>query len=277
MINYNNIDQDKAEITEFIYKLFSYYNGRINLFNPAKLNIDWALHEDSTKGGSTTNPNIVTIFPRVIQRFYSNINDIKFSLLVCVIHELFHVDQYIDYIKLEEDKEYYNIIDNTVEMETYLYITNHRQELKDVFNINIEVPYGSVYEILYNSGYETGQLYNRRTYLSHMVSILIDILHSSYDQTINTFVNVFNDSNTNIYITFINSKIQFALKLKDMCMPIMQLNNILEDNFFKYNFRGASVCMIKHDEQNYEISIDAKCSNILYRLVNINNNNRSIC
>ena len=277
MINYNNIDQDKAEITEFIYKLFSYYNGRINLFNPAKLNIDWALHEDSTKGGSTTNPNIVTIFPRVIQRFYSNINDIKFSLLVCVIHELFHVDQYIDYIKLEEDKEYYNIIDNTVEMETYLYITNHRQELKDVFNINIEVPYGSVYEILYNSGYETGQLYNRRTYLSHMVSILIDILHSSYDQTINTFVNVFNDSNTNIYITFINSKIQFALKLKDMCMPIMQLNNILEDNFFKYNFRGASVCMIKHDEQNYEISIDAKCSNILYRLVNINNNNRSVC
>ena len=167
---------ERPRIEEFTIKVFNLYNGRINVFNkPAKLNIEWALRYNSNNGGSARNPSNITIYPEVIRRAVADEYHFWYNLIVCVIHELFHVDQVICYPKLMYDEAYKNIIESAVEMETYLFIANHQYEIAQSIGFDDRIRYDQYYDAIKDK-FETGRLYQRRDYHSHMISVLQDML-----------------------------------------------------------------------------------------------------
>ena len=78
----------QQQMNEFITNAFNYFNGRINIFNKARLIINWCNMESSCTGGLTTNPNCVTIFPCVIERYSSTEIDFLLNVILIIIHEL---------------------------------------------------------------------------------------------------------------------------------------------------------------------------------------------
>ena len=260
----NYIDNNRERVAAFITKVFNFYNGRINIFNPAKLYIDFGSHMNSDNGGTSRNPNIVTVFPKVIERHMDNTYDLYYNFIVTVIHELYHCDQNINYIRLSHDLEYKKFIEYPVEMNTYLYIANHQREILENFGVQDVVKYSDYYPTI-EPIFENGQLYQRRTYLTHMISILRDITYAESNPVIVTFTEAFNDMNSVIEIHL--NDLRFCLKDGIYCMPVAQLNEILEKEFFQYNLRSAYTEINKYPPNNYIITISTFCKNFMGKII----------
>lgn len=258
---------ERPRIEEFTIKVFNLYNGRINVFNkPAKLNIEWALRYNSNNGGSARNPSNITIYPEVIRRAVADEYHFWYNLIVCVIHELFHVDQVICYPKLMYDEAYKNIIESAVEMETYLFIANHQYEIAQSTGFDDRIRYDQYYDAIKDK-FETGILYQRRDYHSHMVSILQDMLFTEKHPVIDQFNLIFSDMRTNITMRINN--LEFMLKIGPEAMPIDQFNNIVDEEFFKFNLRYANVD-IQHqpNSMNYVLEVYTQCSYLMGKQYN---------
>ena len=266
------VDYNKPYISTFITRVFNYYDGYINTFNtPAVLNIDYSLQYNSHIGGTSRNPNVVTIYPYILERYSDSLNEFYYNLIVTIIHELYHVDQDINYIKMIFDPAYAKQIEYTVEAYTYLYIANHQHEIAQQFGYCDPREY-SVYSSFVEEHYETGQLYHRRDYYTHLISILRDIMYDDSDE--NIIIEWFKQTflNTESIIEIIINQKMFILKYKDRCIPLAQLNSILEEEFFKYNLRSATVEYEWGDANTnvYTLVIKTNCSQQLYHIINTN-------
>ena len=76
MINFN-----KENVNNLILNVFNFYNGRINVFNKAVLDVNWANQWDSYNGGYSRLPNIVIINPLVIARHANSIYDMYVMII----------------------------------------------------------------------------------------------------------------------------------------------------------------------------------------------------
>lgn len=257
---------DTQQINKFIYNVFNYYNGRINIFNPAVLHIEWVRKMNSSNGATTRNPNIITIYPMVIYRHFADPHWFYYNIILCIIHELFHIDQDISYIQMATNPKYVHEIESIVEMESYLYIANHQIEILMQFGFEDTIPYNNYYNAIKDT-FEIGKLYTRRDYRTHMISILKDILHCEEHPIIDKFDSVFRQINSNINVILNGST--FVLKNKNLCMPIAQLNEILEQEFFRYNLRSANVWFINSsaEENTKVLIINSDCSNFIGKVV----------
>jgi len=256
---------DIETVNAFIVSVFNYYNGKINPFNIARLQIDWTHQYGSSNGATSRNPNVVTVYPLVLDRYFENPYWFNFNIINCIIHELTHTDQEINFLKMKSDINYRTLIENITEMETFLYMSNHRIEIQRVFGVkyNNMDPY---YPALYNSGLETGCRYIRRNYYTHMISMLQEITHSESNDIIEYFRIAFTDINS-VIIMRINNK-EFTLKDHLQCMPLLQLNDIMEEEFYKYNLRSANSSINQLSQNVYYLNIETKCKNIMMKLIN---------
>lgn len=263
------VNKYKKPIIEFIHRVFDYYNGKINIFNDkAKLYIDFAQRWDSGVGGISRNPNIVFIYPYVIERFTDNEYYFWYNIIVTVIHELFHIDQDINYIRTAVDLDYKNYIEDAVEVQTYLYMANNQKEIAERFGIEDQLR-PNQYMPMLEENFNTGCYYKRKDYLSHMVSMLRDLMYEAYDNpTINKFIEIFNDLDSKIYIHINN--IEFVLKDGIYCMGINQLNEIMEDEFFQFNMRYAYVEINDRNDNIYVVTISTQCNNLMYHIIKEN-------
>ena len=125
---------EKNELNEFIYNVWNYYNGKINVIIPAILEIDYSYDESSTMVGIQYYPDLVIIYPiQMIKIFHNNIHLLLQSIIETIIHELYHIDQF----KLESqttNPEYVNIIERQVEFQTNCYIMNN---IRDIYIIHL--------------------------------------------------------------------------------------------------------------------------------------------
>ena len=260
MIDVNN----ENDVINLIVKIFNTYNGRVNVINRAKLHIDWTYQYGKSDGGTYRNPNIVTIFPNVIRRFFKKPYVFKFNCAVCTIHELYHADQLLDFIKLKYNEEYKNLIENLVEMESWLYISHHRNEISNIIeeNIDMDTPY---YPIL-RGQYETGKMYQRTDYLSHLICILQEITRSSTNDVIDKFIMTHLQKQT-IIILDINGY-QYIIKDRNWTLPIDIINSIFEERFFKHNLRtNLVVSMPKVGPNTHILKIETLCKDRIYNLI----------
>ena len=53
-----------------------------------------------------TNPNKITIYPRVLYSFFPDKNMFMYNVILSIIHELYHTDQIIDYDLMTKDPIY---------------------------------------------------------------------------------------------------------------------------------------------------------------------------
>lgn len=245
--SYNNYVNS---VNEFINQIFSYYNGRINMCNKAVLHIDWAILQSRTVLGTSTNPNIVTIYPRVVERFTHDAFDYYFCLLETIIHELYHTDQIIDYRRMQSNRSYMKTIEDAVETQTVLYIANHLNELSQ-FGFDVNPDY-----VKHRMDYCTYAPYHRRKYIDHIFIIFTEMLSTALPEEesvkfYNNFKECFKYPDTS-FVFKING-ITLVVKDKDYFIDIGSFNLRIYDIFFKYNYRMAHV--------EYEIDVD--CSIII--------------
>lgn len=134
-----NVDQKmKHGIDGFIRSVFEYYNGRINIFNKAVLEIEWAGLWESPNGGYSTLPNIVTINPLVIARYVDSEFEFGYRAVDTIIHELYHTDQIIMYNRMGIDPKYTMSIEGAVECEVINYMRIHVNDIGRLFGLCID-------------------------------------------------------------------------------------------------------------------------------------------
>ena len=161
MINFN-----KENVNNLILNVFNFYNGRINVFNKAVLDVNWANQWDSYNGGYSRLPNIVIINPLVIARHANSIYDMYVMIIETIIHELYHTDQFIEYARMNMDKDYNDKIEAATECQTMIYIVNHTKEIFDNFSIKIIIKNEVIQKIMnhwdsYNHFYHRRKLYDQ--------------------------------------------------------------------------------------------------------------------
>ena len=229
---------DRQYVNEFITRTFNYLNGRVNIFNyPAKLEIDWIANRGSGVGAHSGNPNLITIYPSVVRRLFNDDYLFYYNLVICLIHELLHTDQVIDYIEMTRNPSYLADIENCVEYESYLFMANNQIALEQAIGFRDRFLYSGYPKAI--QIYETGHTFRRRDYRTHIVSILQDMTREHTSSLINNINHIFMDPNSMLTM-IINDKI-LDIKIGLECCPLVVLNNLLYEEFFKYNYRAASV------------------------------------
>ena len=134
----NILPYDK-NLEDYICMVFNYFNGRINTVNPAVLTIDWAgkYYHQRSYAAYTILPNRVFFNPMVILRYCPQGQYLRFRIVEFMIHELFHVDQVVQYKRMF-DKDYINNIESAVEKQTVAYMKSHMEELKMHLGIYVD-------------------------------------------------------------------------------------------------------------------------------------------
>lgn len=224
----------KEFITSFIQKVFNYYNGRINKCNyPAMLNIEWANYAGSDIGANTKNPNILDIYPNVIAKYSSDYNYFYFCIIETIIHELYHMDQIIDYRRYSIDPSYTQFIEYAVETQTHIYIACNKKDIYEQFGINIS----SVDIDRLLREYDQGYTYFRRRYDDHICILLNDICSLAINtDSMNQIIKYnINNSIGKIYIN-INDNV---VKIQDgsYLMPIDEVNSFFYNYYFITDYK----------------------------------------
>ena len=267
----NTIIKYQKEIDEYINNVFNYYNGRINVFNyPAKLCIEWGYRADMFLAGATSNPNKVYIYPEMIIEFCNyNMDSIKYLLYATIIHELHHIDQFINYIKYANDSYYKNYIEGVVELYSTLYMASHRYETIQ-FGIYDIIEQSHVIDVaLHQSQPHLGKIFNRKQYVDHFISMMHDIMYDgNNNKEIKKFIKIFNNPETIIHVN-INNRIEYTLKNKMYCIGIPQLNQIMDDEIFQYNYRYGDIIIEKLNKTTYRLNISSQGYHKLFHMSTI--------
>lgn len=135
MVQNDNLDK---YLNEFINNVFNYYNGKINKTVNAILKIDWMIYPSYKHVfGEKFYPNFVIIYAGSIRQYCDNFEELKMQVIVTVIHELFHVDQNINVLKIGIDKHYINHIENAVEFMTSKFIVDNNDDIYNRFGVDM--------------------------------------------------------------------------------------------------------------------------------------------
>jgi len=128
---------DKRYIySEFCKIVFDYFQNKINTMFPIILNIDTENEPESY--GVFTAPNTITIYlNKIINEYWPDDNNIKTSIIECVIRELLHSIQIIDHNRYHSnDYEYFLEIEQTAYKESSEFILTFREDIEKLFNVN---------------------------------------------------------------------------------------------------------------------------------------------
>ena len=255
-------DEDIYYIENFITTVFNYYNGKINTFQLAILDINWANLYDSNNAGTTTSPNKVIIYPNVILRHVKDINIFKDIVLNTIIHELYHIDQFILYPMLN-NPAYRNRIENAVEFMVATYQANHTVEISSLLGHNFCIDNRALNA--YINRYADGNIYNRCKFKDHLCSVIDALINDTYrtQYVINEITQQFNNPISRIYLN-INNECDYVIKDKDLIIDVDEFNDILNKNIYLTNLVPIFNVLFEHNEdESLNINIMMKKQYIL--------------
>ncbi len=252
------------QLEKFIWKVFNYYNGRINIINKAVLDINWVNLMGINAGGYSVLPNIVCINPMVAIRYYGHDEFlIKVCIIETIIHELYHTDQIINYRLYMADADYNKYIEHACETQTAIYMAGHTKEFSDIFGLEI---YIDDYDKIIKYWDRCGVHYQRR-YLHDHIFMCFDNLcgfgigaSAKYQAMLDAIKN-----NKNITINFNGKNIPICINGK--LINIEEFNNIMLP-YWRASILDFSSNIIKDEEGNIVGSITVNnCLNIMCKKV----------
>lgn len=119
----------------FVRDVFMYLNGYINPTNPCILHIEIY---SPINYGEFSKPNHVAVFlGNIVKNHYSDDAFIKKIIITTIAHELSHSNQEISMMTYADDMYYKQMIEDSNEAYAEIWITNHAQEIRDKFGVNI--------------------------------------------------------------------------------------------------------------------------------------------
>jgi hypothetical protein len=233
------------EINEFCYRVFNYYNGKINKFNyPAVLFVEWS-HNTRDRAGDHHEPNIIRVFPNsLIQDINEVIEDdtyakqttLRFLLLETIIHELYHVDQLLSFPADYLDTGYADRVEKEVELQTTIYLANNRQDILDKFGVLAIVGSNDV-NLAVQHRYAS---YHRRRFVDHIARILQIILYVNGCkiaslEPIDNAIRKNIETCTGHIIVHVGDKV-LVIQDGTYNAPIQDVNQFLFEHCFRYDF-----------------------------------------
>lgn len=231
-------------------RIFNYMNGKINIINyPCILNIQC---KDCVNNnlGTIQFPNLITIYLEEISDIYTE-NISKYidreSLISSMIawtisHELHHAEQLINLCKYRNDIDYRNKIEEDVQIASYLWVKNHKDEISQLFNFNCIIDNLSAENLVQtNKDYKQAEL--KDFYIQGILYLLMKLDNSE------EYLNIIN-SNDNIFIHFYNQNNTDSVCIKKNGkyirenlnkFNILVYNNATKFHNYKYNIRFYNV------------------------------------
>ncbi len=259
--------RDKETVNKLIYRIFNYFNGKVNKFNNnATLEIEWGELYNQTAGAISRNPNIIIIYPKVIARYMGSEYWFWYNVIVSIIHELYHTDQDISYYRMTFDKAYISYIENTVELESYLYIANNQVAIERDLAFHDVVSYNEYYNTI--KQFECGRMYKRRNYFTHLLNMLKEILYTEDGPAIDLFTRVFNNTYSRILFVF-NKSEYLIIKDRLNCCPLDVLNQTMRNYIFNYTLRSIKTSIYpSDDESDLVIEFETDVQNLFIKPIN---------
>ena len=229
-------------LNEFINKVFNYYNGKINKNINAVLKIDWMAYPSSIKRyevGNRIYPNWVIVYVGNIEKCCTTYGDMLREIIDTIIHELFHVDQCINSLKMS-DANYVNHIENAVQAMTTKFIIDNIDDIYNKFGVRMLVSEKDIYEIqnisLYNRIIkERNAYYIKGTNKDMIINIIIYLYRSS------VLYNALHEAMDGILYGIIDGNIELVLNGNSMIIQTPQwmvsANQVAEfvSNIIDYN------------------------------------------
>lgn len=247
-----------SEVTDFINKVFNYYNGRINVVNnKAILNINWKQSEDNLTMGDCTIPNVITIYPVCIMCDYTD-NELKMMVIETIIHELHHADQLLDYRLCKTDRKYVNIMEAACESQTAFYLLTHKQELYDIFGVYM---HPNIIEY-YNLKISSLLIYSRKCYHDHIFECISDLYDFNNELREKIYYAIINNiSNNKSIIICINDKSIYICN-NGILTPLEIFNNFVYRYVYADNRYTILKSYINNDKCLY-INMQIQFKNIM--------------
>lgn len=165
---FSNVD----EYEKFVTDVFCYYNGKINVINPAELIFNYAEMRSSAVVAKTECPNIVTFNITLMWMHEQTIEGFKSYAIFTIIHELFHCDQYIEGWRLSMDPNYVKFIEDNCDSMTCRYMLCNKAEIFNVFGIDLNNPECNYVERVVWPMVYRDHMYERVNYDTHILKIL---------------------------------------------------------------------------------------------------------
>jgi hypothetical protein len=171
----------EKEMTEYTYKVFNYFQYKIN--NMFTLNLSISMAPNTTVMGSN-------IFDRVYVDVYTTImyhnklnfmtkdklkNLIKFDIIYTVVHEMFHSCQDMDHVKYNHEDDYIECIEGENEFMSYSYIYDNMNIISRDLDVYIDPEYVQGRIHIYFSKYKNN--YTSASLFEYYISVIVTILH----------------------------------------------------------------------------------------------------
>jgi len=204
------------ELINFTKKVFEYYNNKINTINTnISLNIS---NNKNINSIAEYRIDTIHIYLNNIINRYKGINNTKKMIIYTIIHELYHVDQIVDYNKYK-DKQYRKYIEDSVEDISKKFIKDNIECIYNTFNIkfNINSKFLQYNYINYKSYNDKIEYINYLlNYLYHENKDYATILKTAY----------------NISIKLIDKNKEYYIKKDNKFI----IENLYQDNYTKYEY-----------------------------------------
>lgn len=254
-----------ARITQFIQNVFNYYNGKINTVNyPARLIVDWAERRTDSRAGTTSNPDIVYIYPSVMARYVENAFQFYYIVITTIIHELYHVDQELDYMRIAFDDDYRTFIENATEFQALTYTFSHLHEINENFGLAIQYDRDIISKTLLRY---SGSWYYRITYVTHILNILGEIYYDHEDcvKILSQVKYILTHKNKNLIVRIDNE--EFPIMINGSLAPISIINDFFYNRYFAKRFRNVTL-YTEWDDYNYYLDLeDLETKNLMIKVI----------
>ena len=247
------------KIEEFIERVFGYYNGRINIVNPAELMVDYFERKSERSCDDHGLPNIVQLHAGFIWRTESSVNAFKSEVVYTLIHELYHVDQRVEFYRLigkyGGDMQYRKYIEDSNDFMAVSYILGHLNEIHNLFGVVFNQNELEYYHDIYNS-LITAPMYQRITYEDYIIQVIEGMFRMSDEVRVHIY-SILNTENTVMYIS-INDN-YFLLKNYRYRASMDMINAFFYNNMYQYDIFNlhARETMVEYDYcTKYVLEID---------------------
>lgn len=254
--------ETKNELVAFTERVFQYYNGRINPNIPARLEIKTIRDRNDIRSAYTMYPNIVFVQPFVsyewCERMYPGLNfenRVFYTIIESVIHELFHVEQFLMYSRLD-DVEYVRRIEADTDFMMASYILNHQQEIYQVFDVIVdeEIQYLHLFQPYRN------RLYERKNIFEHICLFVDDTAgkattRDKINEIIRKIIYYVEEVPDSILKYIINGH-TIIIKDGDYTIDINQYNKEAYDHYYQFNYFNKVEVMEASSNKEYQYIVN---------------------
>ena len=232
--------------TTFAFNVFSYLKKTIlSDFPHISLNLIYDKDENIYAQNKFTSVNLYVY--SLQQLDYTNITYMKNMILFMLIHEAMHQHQSIDYARYAQDEKYKKMIECNADFSTAIFIKNNKQELEDMFCMDIYSHSESGIIKNYNmiAGINLLRNNNNQVYV-YLSQILNKFIQISDNEVYNIFIN-----NGTIKFHFINddeSKLDHVTVREDFVMDYDKMNNIINNYLYDGYYLRLKKVMISRQK-----------------------------